>query len=198
MTTRRLTSLLLATGALAAVFVFAPTGGARSQAVTNGRIAFHERAAARRRVDTGHLHDRPGRVEHVRAADQPLQRQPARLLARRHQDRLVSTFEFAGSPCCQSIAVMNADGSDRTKVINGADTGSGINDTPAWSPDGQQLAFISNFNGSIPQIGTVDVDGGGLTQITTGPFASVDPDWSPDGTKIAFDRTAATAPISTP
>jgi hypothetical protein len=85
---------------------------------------------------------------------------------------------------------MNADGTDRTKVINGADTKSGINNTPAWSPDGQQLAFISNFDGSIPQIGTVGVDGSGLVQITTGSLPSLDPTWSPDGTKIAFDRTA--------
>jgi Tol biopolymer transport system component len=190
MTTRRLRGLLLAAATLAAVFVLVPAGGASSQAVTNGRIAF---TSARPPGDFSAPDiyttdpdgsNTAGPLTSLFTDSQPAYSPDGTRIA-------WSTFEFAGDPCCQSIAVMNADGTGRTKVINGADTKSGINNTPAWSPDGQRLAFISNFDGAAPQIGTVDVDGGGPTQITSGSFASVDPDWSPDGTKIVFDRTTA-------
>ena len=180
---------LIAAAALAAsvvVFSFAASSDARSQAVTNGRIAF---TSARAPADTNIYTMDPDGAN----VSGPLTSPFSDSMPAYSPDgtRIAwSTFEFAGSPCCQSIAVMNADGSDRTKVVNGADTKSGINNTPAWSPDGQHLAFISNFDGSIPQIGTVGVDGSGLAQITTGSLPSLDPTWSPDGTKIAFDRTA--------
>ena len=104
-----------------------------------------------------------------------------------------SSFEFSGNPCCQSIAVMNADGSDRHLVVNGDTTLSGINQEPSWSPDGTQLAFLVHLNGAN-QIAKVNADGTGFTPLTS--FTSGDqlyPAWSPDGSKIAYESNRSSA-----
>jgi tol-pal system beta propeller repeat protein TolB len=187
MTTRRPTSLLLATAVLTAVFVFAPAGGAHTPAVTNGRIAFQ---SARPPGDAS--------APDIYTIDPDGSNTAGPLTPSNFTDGqpafspdgtkiAYSTFEFSGNPCCNSIAVMNADGSGKTKVINGDDTGSGTNGSPAWSPDGQKLAFVSNFGGFNSQIGTVGVGGGAVTQLTTGSTDHFNPAWSPDGAKIAFD-----------
>lgn len=58
-------------------------------------------------------------------------------------------------------------------------------DTPRWSPDGKQIAFIS-ARGGDPQIYLIDVSGGEahpLTSIQGGADSEV---WSPDGKWLAF------------
>lgn len=57
--------------------------------------------------------------------------------------------------------------------------------SPAWSPDGKTIAFVSDRD-EKPQIYLLPVDGGeaqALTELKQGAGA---PTWSPDGTKIAF------------
>jgi tricorn protease len=58
---------------------------------------------------------------------------------------------------------------------------------PAWSPDGSQIAFISDKSGE-EEIWVVPQDGSGpAEQLTTGGQAMrYHPDWSPDGKSIAF------------
>jgi Tol biopolymer transport system component len=57
---------------------------------------------------------------------------------------------------------------------------------PAWSPDGQSLAYSSDRGGGLPQLWIRDLRSGRarqLTNIDTQPLGAA---WSPDGKRIAF------------
>ena len=56
---------------------------------------------------------------------------------------------------------------------------------PAWSPDGQQLAFISNRNGPL-KVFAMRADGSQPRQLTRGTDEDDAPAWSPDGKHLAF------------
>jgi Tol biopolymer transport system component len=66
---------------------------------------------------------------------------------------------------------------------------------PAWSPDGSKIAFVgparTGSNGNL-ELHTMNVDGSGLTQITSTPGDESDPSWSPDGNSIVVSRRDAT------
>jgi TolB protein len=57
---------------------------------------------------------------------------------------------------------------------------------PAWSPDGQELAFISYRDGGDAEIYRMRADGTGATRLTNDPATDQYPEWSPDGRRIAF------------
>jgi dipeptidyl aminopeptidase/acylaminoacyl peptidase len=61
----------------------------------------------------------------------------------------------------------------------------GDDSSPAWSPDGKYLAFVSDRDGSS-QIWTIPVSGGEAKKITNVPTGAENPRWSPDGRLIAF------------
>ena len=56
---------------------------------------------------------------------------------------------------------------------------------PCWSPDGKQLAFVSDREGSA-QIWIIPSDGGEARRVTDVPTGVGGPLWSPDGGSIAF------------
>jgi Tol biopolymer transport system component/imidazolonepropionase-like amidohydrolase len=56
---------------------------------------------------------------------------------------------------------------------------------PAWSPDGQSIAFQGYDDGTW-HIYTIGHDGGEAKAITSGVFDDREPAWSHDGTRIAF------------
>jgi dipeptidyl aminopeptidase/acylaminoacyl peptidase len=58
--------------------------------------------------------------------------------------------------------------------------------SPSFSPDGQQIAFVSDLNG-IPQVWTVPAEGGWPTLVTAldDPISAVN--WSPDDRWLAFN-----------
>jgi len=107
--------------------------------------------------------------------------------------------------CTDEVFVVDTDGSNLTQLtFNPPDTGCGFeggtcNGSPAWSPDGHQIAFT---RGSGPVIGdliqevgiyVMNDDGSNLEQITqkTHPALGEDsnPQWSPDGRSIVFQRS---------
>src|SRR4029079_7986502 len=72
-------------------------------------------------------------------------------------------------------------------------SGDDWNDTsPAWSPDGARIAFVSDRSGRAfddgrnTDVWTVSPEGGGLTKISDHEEADREPQWSPDGKSIAF------------
>jgi len=61
--------------------------------------------------------------------------------------------------------------------------------SPAWSPDGRKIAFVSSQPGRVNfNIYIMDADGSNAKKLTTSPAQESDPTWSPDGRKIAFVR----------
>ena len=59
--------------------------------------------------------------------------------------------------------------------------------SPAWSPDGTQIAFTSfRDDANFPEIYAMNADGSGQTNLTNHPASDAGAAWSPDGTRIAF------------
>ncbi|MSO86645.1 MAG: hypothetical protein EXQ71_03870 [Acidimicrobiia bacterium] len=83
-----------------------------------------------------------------------------------------------------NIYVMNADGTDQTRVTNTLAGG----ELPSWSPDGTRIAFTKiSIEDDSAAIWVMNADGSGQTQLTGRLDASSRPSWSPDGNRIAFD-----------
>jgi TolB protein len=61
----------------------------------------------------------------------------------------------------------------------------GRNESPAWSPDGRQIAFQTDRDGNW-EIYLMNVDGSGPVNLTRNGSADRLPNWSPDGRMIAF------------
>lgn len=80
-----------------------------------------------------------------------------------------------------TIWLMPADGGTATPITDRL----GDSHEPAWSPDGEKLAFHSYKSGNY-HIWTVNKDGSELTQVTSGIYDDREPHWSPNGQSIAF------------
>lgn len=54
-----------------------------------------------------------------------------------------------------------------------------------WSPDGERILFVSDRSGNF-DLYVMNLDGSGLTQLTTDNASDYNPQWSPDGERIVF------------
>jgi TolB protein len=73
----------------------------------------------------------------------------------------------------------------------------GTNSSPAWSPDGSQIAFMSSQVGD-PEIFVADANGARLHRITFAVGVSTSPAWNPKtGKQMVFvsDRASAGLPV---
>ena len=61
---------------------------------------------------------------------------------------------------------------------------------PAWSPDGQLIAFTSHRDGNS-HLFVIGSDGSGTRRLTNEGFDDDHPTWSPDGKRILFAREGA-------
>jgi len=80
-----------------------------------------------------------------------------------------------------------ADGSGRIERVLATQ----VYGRPALSPDGQRVAFSGPLtDGSDGRYGlhVVNVDGSGLTRVTTPAVGDFDPAWSPDGSQLVVSR----------
>lgn len=72
---------------------------------------------------------------------------------------------------------------------NGADSFAWYRE-PAWSPDGNQISYISPDADKNLQLFVMNADGGGVRQLTVGSGQSSLHKWSPDGQRIAYANFA--------
>ena len=112
----------------------------------------------------------------------------------------IRASELAWSPDCRHVAyvhdlsiwIADIDGSQRRRLVSEPNTSL---QHPAWSPDGQQIAFSSRpLHGTAPRstIGVVNLDGTRKRQLTDATHSDDSPEWSPDGSRIAFVRRFST------
>lgn len=94
-------------------------------------------------------------------------------------------FESNRDVGARDIFVMGVDGSNPVNLTKHASD----DWAPAWSPDGKQIAFVSNRGSGESQgmfIFVMNADGGGLRQLTSESDSNY-PDWSSDGKKIVYE-----------
>ena len=84
-----------------------------------------------------------------------------------------------------------------TKKLDTLTTGAYDETSPVWSPDGSQLAFVSNRSEDPDKNQNTDIyvidarKGAAMKQLTTWTGADNNPAWSPDGKRIAYLRSTA-------
>ena len=90
----------------------------------------------------------------------------------------------------QPLFVMNADGSNLTNITN--DPTEALYASPAWSPDGLELA-VARFPGEFddsPDTGwnvyLINADGSNLKKLYSENRVGGSPSWSPDGQMLSF------------
>ena len=82
------------------------------------------------------------------------------------------------------IYVMDADGGDPQRLTENRKN----ERYPAWSPDGNRIAFSADRKGDLQnfEIYVMDADGGNEQRLTENRIHDRYPSWSPDGKRIAF------------
>ena len=93
-----------------------------------------------------------------------------------------SSRDFGEFAFKYNIYVMDANGKNLVRLTQGPAS----DRLPAWSPDGTQIAFVSNRKDGLG-LYVMDADGSNLINLTQNPDGGDwSPDWAPDGSQIVF------------
>jgi Tol biopolymer transport system component len=76
------------------------------------------------------------------------------------------------------IWIARADGTLPTQIRVGR--------SPAWSPDGNRLAYVAPDDAGFNQIWVMNSDGSHPTQLTDGSHSNEYPTWTPDGFRLVY------------
>lgn len=96
--------------------------------------------------------------------------------------QILFSSSYQSSP---NIYIIEPDGDGRYGPPKRLTHTNGINVSPALSPDGKQIAYASDRDGT-PQIYVMNVDGSNIRRVTFQGSYNTSPVWSPDGKRIAF------------
>jgi tol-pal system beta propeller repeat protein TolB len=91
------------------------------------------------------------------------------------------TFGARRGDAKSDIYVINADGTHLKQLT----TDPAADSTPAFSPDGRRIAFISDRDG-LHQVYVMNADGSAQTRVTRDEARDFNPQWSPDGRRIVY------------
>jgi Tol biopolymer transport system component len=109
-------------------------------------------------------------------------------------DSASQRFVFPGiSQGAPVLTIVNADTGKKLREIRLKELDEVLN--PAWSPDGNQIAF-SGLVGGLNDLFVYDLSASAVRRLTTDAYAELDPSWSPDGRQLAFstDRFSTKLP----
>lgn len=95
----------------------------------------------------------------------------------------VTRFELKDDKGITNLWLVPTDGGDARQLT----THSGSDSSPAWSPDGKHIAFISRRGDDEQgQVYVIPVAGGEARRVTSVPTGASAPKWFPDSREIAF------------
>jgi TolB protein len=86
------------------------------------------------------------------------------------------------------VHAMKSDGASHGSDMRQLTFGSDEDDSPAWSPDGKKIAFVS-VRAGVSQIFVMNADGTNVRQLTNGNAENIHPTWTPDSQYILFNTT---------
>ncbi|HET9530742.1 MAG TPA: S9 family peptidase [Blastocatellia bacterium] len=96
---------------------------------------------------------------------------------------VVGEPDLTASTYNTDVWLVDSRGGVPVKLTNG----SGMrDDTPRWSPDGKQIAFLSDREGGKPQVWLIRPAGGEAAKLTDAKSGVQSFAWSADGRKIAY------------